>query len=134
MTEKLNLYRCKICGNLVEVVLEGEGVLVCCNEEMELLQPGTKDGAKEKHIPVIEILGTTKIIKIGSIPHPMEKEHYIQFIEAISNDKRYVKRKYLYENEEPEMIIKCLNNDDFFAREYCNIHGLYSNKKENENG
>ena len=134
MTEKLNLYRCKICGNLVEVVLEGEGVLVCCNEEMELLQPGTKDGAKEKHIPVIEILGTTKIIKIGSIPHPMEKEHYIQFIEAISNDKRYVKRKYLYENEEPEMIIKCLENDDFAAREYCNIHGLYSNKKENENG
>lgn len=129
MTEKLNLYKCDICGNIVEVVIEGEGVLVCCGEDMKLLTPMATDDAKEKHVPVVEIMGTTKVIKIGTIPHPMTKEHYIQFIEAISNDKRYIKRKYLFPDEEPEMIIKCLENDDFAAREYCNIHGLYTNKE-----
>ena len=129
MTEKLNLYKCDICGNIVEVVIEGEGVLVCCGEDMKLLTPAATDGAKEKHVPVVEIMGMTKVIKIGTIPHPMTKEHYIQFIEAISNDKRYIKRKYLFPDEEPEMIIKCLENDDFAAREYCNIHGLYTNKE-----
>lgn len=129
MTEKLNLYKCDICGNIVEVVIEGEGVLVCCGEDMKLLTPMATDGAKEKHVPVVEIMGMTKVIKIGTIPHPMTKEHYIQFIEAISNDKRYIKRKYLFPDEEPEMIIKCLENDDFAARGYCNIHGLYTNKE-----
>lgn len=132
MAEKLNLYRCEICGNIVEVVIDGAGTLVCCGEDMKLLEPGTNDnGALEKHVPVVEHMGSTHVIKVGSTPHPMEKEHYIQFIEVISNDRRYVKRKYLYPNEEPEMIIKCLEEDNFEARELCNIHGLFSNKEEN---
>lgn len=129
MAEKMNLYKCDICGNIVEVVIDGAGTLVCCGEDMKLLTPNTEDGAAEKHVPVVEHLNTSHVIKVGSMPHPMEKEHYIQFIEVISNDNRYVKRKYLYPNEEPEMIIKCLEQDDFEAREYCNVHGLYSNKE-----
>lgn len=130
MAEKLNLYKCDICGNIVEVVIDGAGSLVCCGEDMKLLASNTKDGAAEKHVPVIEHFGTSHVIKVGSVPHPMEPEHYIQFIEVISNDRRYVKRKYLNPKEEPEMVIKCMENDDFFAREYCNIHGLYSNTEE----
>ena len=133
MNEKMDLYKCNVCGNIVEIVIEGEGTLVCCGEDMVLLTPSSTDGAKEKHVPVIEHLGTSHVIKVGSIPHPMEKEHYIQFIEAISSDKRYVKRKYLNPDEEPEMVMKCLENADFEAREYCNIHKLYTNK-ENKNG
>lgn len=132
MAEKLSLYKCNICNNMVEVVIEGEGTLVCCGEDMKLLTSGTSDnGAVEKHVPVIEHLGTSHVIKVGSQPHPMEKEHYIEFIEAISKDKRYIKRKYLNPNEEPEMVIKCLEEDDFEAREHCNIHGLFSNREEN---
>lgn len=130
MTEKLSLYKCEACGNIVEVVIEGEGTLVCCGKDMKLLKAGEQDGAGEKHIPVIEHLGSSHIIKVGSVPHPMEKEHYIQFIEAISKDKRYIKRKYLNPHEEPEMVIKCLADDDFIAEEYCNIHGLFECKGE----
>ncbi len=129
MTKKLELYKCKTCGNMVEVVLEGDGSLVCCGEDMQHLEAGTSDGATEKHVPAVEIMGTTKVVKVGAIPHPMEKEHYIEFIEVISNDERYVKRKYLHPDEEPEMILKCMAEDDFIAREHCNIHGLYSNKE-----
>lgn len=129
MSEKMNLYKCEICGNIIEVVIDGAGTLVCCGEEMKLLVPGTTDGDKEKHVPVVEHLGTSHVVKIGSNPHPMTKEHYIQFVEVISDDNRYLKRKYLYPGEEPEMVIKCLERDDFEAREYCNIHGLYTNKE-----
>ncbi len=132
MTEKLSLYKCEVCGNIVEIVMEGKGVLVCCGEDMKLLKSKSTDGASEKHVPVVEHMGSSHVIKVGSMPHPMQKEHYIQFIEAISHDNRYVKRKYLHPDEEPEMVIKCLEEEDFEAREFCNIHQLYSNK-ENKN-
>jgi len=128
MTEILSLYKCNKCGNIVEIVLSGEGTLVCCGVDMEEIKPKSTDGALEKHVPYIEHLGSSHVVKIGEQPHPMEKEHYVQFIEAISKDKRYLKRKYLNAGEEAEMIIKCLENDDFKAREYCNIHGLYNNE------
>ncbi len=131
MAEKLNLYKCEICGNIVEVVIDGAGTLICCGEEMKLLKSRSTDGMPEKHVPFVEHMGTSHVIKVGSQPHPMTNEHFIQFIEAISDDRRYLKRKYLNPDEEPEMVIKCLEEDDFEAREYCNIHGLYSNK-ENE--
>ncbi len=131
MTEKLSLYKCEVCGNIVEIVIEGAGSLVCCGKDMVELKAGVTDGAKEKHVPVIEHLGTSHVIKVGTSLHPMEKEHYIQFIEAISKDKRYIKRKYLYSGEEPEMVIKCLNDGNFDALEYCNIHGLYKSEGEN---
>lgn len=128
MTEILQLYKCEICGNLVEVVVAGNGELVCCGQPMKLLEADTTDAALEKHVPVIEIEGENKTVRVGSIPHPMINEHYIMFIEAISDDKKFVKRKYLFPGEEPIMRFKTENND-FYAREFCNIHGLWSNKK-----
>ena len=134
MAEKLNLYRCDICGNIVEVVIDGAGVLVCCGEDMKLIKSSPYENMGEKHVPVIENMGTSHVIKVGSIPHPMIDEHYVQFIEIISKDGRYLKRKYLNPNEEPEMVIKCMNDGDFEAREYCNIHGLYTSKEGENNG
>lgn len=130
MAEKMNLYKCEICGNIVEVVIDGAGSLVCCGEDMKLLKSKTEDELMEKHVPVVEHMGSSHVIKVGAQPHPMTNEHYIQFIEAISSDGRYIKRKYLNPDEEPEMVIKCLEKDDFEAREYCNIHELYSNKEK----
>jgi len=129
MTENLQLYRCEICGNLVEVVLSGKGELVCCGQPMKLLEAGVVDAAAEKHVPVIEADGENKTVRVGSVPHPMINEHYIMFIEAISNDNKYLKRKYLSANEDPIMTFKT-QNDALYAREYCNLHGLWSTKND----
>lgn len=125
MTQKLELYKCEICGNVVEVVLCGEGELVCCNQPMNLLTPKTKDMGEEKHVPVLEEHDREKMVRVGQIPHPMTQEHYIQFIEVISKDKIWVKRKYLSPNEQPEMKFTCDCENKFDAVEFCNIHGLW---------
>ena len=127
MTEKLQLYKCNICGNIVEVIHEGYGSLVCCSLPMELLEEKTTDEQmQEKHVPIVTMEGDNKTIRVGTIPHPMEKEHYIMFIEAISPDKKYLKRKYLTPAEEPKMDLKqCCHYDEFTARELCNLHGLW---------
>ncbi len=127
MTNKLELYKCEVCGNLVEVVLASYGTLVCCSEDMKLLVPNTVDVAAEKHVPVIEINGEEKTIRVGQVPHPMEETHYIQFIEAISKDNTYVKRKYLLPGDEPSMQLRCDCKDGIKARELCNLHGLWAN-------
>jgi len=151
MTQRLEIYRCNICKNIVEILLEGEGALVCCGEEMELLKPGTTDGAEEKHVPVIDYECAPKDgagnsentgdrgvkIRVGEFPHPMTEEHYIQFIEAVSPDNKTVHREYLYPGEAPEISVNCRSNfakrAKLRAREYCNIHGLYISKDdENE--
>ena len=127
MTEQLELYKCNVCGNIVEIVNAGAGELVCCSVPMEKLEEHSNDDeAQEKHVPIVTVEGENKTIRIGSIPHPMEKEHYIVFIEAISPDKKYLKRKFLYPSEEPKMELKspCAYNE-FMARELCNIHGLW---------
>lgn len=126
MTKRLELYKCDICGNIVEVVVEGAGELVCCGQPMRLLQAGTNDDAStEKHVPVFSKTETNGMeIRVGAEPHPMIPEHYVMFIEVISADKNYVKRKYLHPDEKPELVIdKYINNS--LAREYCNIHGLW---------
>lgn len=128
MTKKLEMYKCEVCGNLIEVVLAGDGDLVCCNQPMILLKPNTVDAAKEKHVPFFEKKGEELDIRIGSEPHPMTNEHYIQFIEAISKDERYVKRKYLYPNEEPVLTLKCYDVGSIIAKENCNLHGLWEAK------
>ncbi len=143
MTQKLELYRCNICKNIVEVVLEGDGTLVCCGEKMELLKPGTTDGENmplgEKHVPVIDFECESAGVKIrvGEFPHPMIPEHYIQFIEAISKSKKTIHREYLYPGEAPQININCRSNlgkgDGLQAREYCNIHGLFATMEENNN-
>jgi len=133
MTKKLELYKCDICGNLVEVVLTGDGELVCCGQPMNLLEEQTmKDEMlNEKHVPVINIGDDNIEVRVGSVPHPMTEEHYIQFIEAYSKDKRYIKRKYLFPNEEPVLKLKC-DCKDTIARELCNIHGLWITKDWSE--
>lgn len=124
MTNVMEIYKCEMCGNIVEVIASGEGELVCCGAPMVLLEEKTEETLFEKHKPVIDTDGEFKKIRVGSIPHPMEDNHYIMFIEAISPDKKYLKRKYLHPHEAPELELKC-KCEELIAREYCNIHGFF---------
>lgn len=132
MTKILEFYKCNICGNFVEVVLPGEGELVCCSQPMEKMREQTEkeEMLSEKHVPVIKKTQEGVEVRIGSMPHPMEDNHYIMFIETNSEDKRYVKRKYLYPHEEPVLKLKCDCNEKIVARELCNIHGLWMSEKD----
>ena len=125
MTEKLDLYHCEVCGNLVQVLVSGEGELVCCGKPMHKLDAKTQEDAMtEKHVPVfIERDGGVEI-RVGEVLHPMIPEHYIMFIETISEDKNNVHLKFLHSGEEPKMFLKeALGNTK--ALEFCNIHGLW---------
>ncbi|MDP3026086.1 MAG: desulfoferrodoxin [Nanoarchaeota archaeon] len=117
MTKLNQIYKCEVCGNIVEVVHEAGGVLVCCGQPMKLLEENTFDASKEKHVPVIE----GKKVTIGSIPHPMEEAHYIEFIEAISKTGERC-RKFLKPGDKPEAEF-CFEVIE--ARELCNLHGLW---------
>jgi superoxide reductase len=120
---KINqIYRCLLCENIVEVIRGGKGILVCCGKEMELLEPKTQETGREKHLPVIEVTPEGILIKVGSIAHPMEEKHYIEWIELLADGKVY--RKQLKPGEKPEALF-CLKADKVEAREYCNIHGLW---------
>lgn len=133
MTEKLQLFKCNICGNIVEVINPGMGQLVCCSVPMCKLEEHFNDEEmQEKHVPVVVMEGENKIIRVGSIEHPMQKEHYIIFIEAISPDKQYLKRKYLTVDDEPKMDIQGCDYKKFTSRELCNLHGLWSNNYKEE--
>ncbi len=124
MAEKLKVYRCNICGNVVEVLHSGVGVLVCCGKPMDSLKEKTKgDEGKEKHVPVIERTGRTVKVKIGSIPHPMEEKHYIEWISITVNGKVY--RKFLNPGDKPEAEFE-VETGEVEAKAYCNIHGLWS--------
>jgi len=122
MTELNQVYKCNICGNIVEVVHASIGELVCCGQPMILQKENTVDAAKEKHVPVIETTDKGVKVKVGSVPHPMEKEHYIEWIEVIADEKAY--RKYLNPGDSPEAEF-CIKADKITAREYCNLHGLW---------
>lgn len=130
MTKKLEMYKCEICGNFVEVVLSGIGELVCCDMPMVLQKPNTTDATSEKHVPFFIKKDNELEIRVGEIDHPMTEEHYIQFIEVISADEKYVKRKYLYPFEEPSFCLKGYDVNKLTARELCNIHGLWEAKHE----
>ncbi len=126
--EKLEIYKCEICGNLVQVLLTGAGELVCCNQPMTLQNiQHDKSDLGEKHAPVVEAQDNKKIVQVNS--HPMLKEHYIQFIEVFDKNKNEVHLKYFEPETLPEFDISCLNND-IKAIEFCNIHGLWG---ENNN-
>ena len=125
MAEKLQIYKCEICGNIVEVLHGGTGELVCCGQPMKNLAAKTADVGKEKHVPVIEKIAGGIKVKVGSIPHPMEEKHYIEWIEVIADGKAY--RQFLKPGEAPEAIFK-IEAKTITAREYCNIHGLWEGK------
>jgi len=122
---KINeIYRCNTCGNMVEGVKEGESQIVCCGEDMELLEERKLELGPEKHVPVIEKDGDKILVKVGETPHPMEEEHYICFVELFVGDKIY--RKSLNPGDEPIAVFEvCSDIDDLKAREYCSIHGLW---------
>ncbi len=124
MTERMQVYKCNICGNIVEVLHSGKGQLVCCGEAMQLMTENTVDAAKEKHVPVVEKENGKVVVKVGSAPHPMEEKHYIEWVEIISGDKIY--RRFLSPGEEPEVVFTGLEDaGEVSAREYCNLHGLW---------
>ncbi len=125
MAKLRKIYRCNVCGNIVDVLHSGQGDLVCCGEEMELLEENTVDAAKEKHVPVLEETENGYIVKVGSIPHPMEEKHYIEWVELIADGVSY--RKFLKPGDKPEAEF-CVKAKEVSAREYCNIHGLWSSK------
>jgi len=122
MTELKQIYRCNVCGNIVEMLHASDGELVCCEEPMELLKEKTEDVGREKHVPIVEKTETGIMVKVNSVPHPMEKEHYIEWIEIIADEKVY--RKFLKPGDKPEAEF-CIEAEKVEAREYCNIHGLW---------
>lgn len=128
MTELNEIYRCNICDNMVEIVNASVGELVCCNQPMELLKERKTDIGPEKHVPIIEKIEDGVIIKIGEINHPMEENHHIVLIEAITSNKVY--RKILKTNDEPiaKFNISESELNDIKIREYCNVHGLWPKK------
>ena len=122
MAEKLEVYKCDVCGNIVEVLHGGGGELVCCGQPMNLLKENTVDAAKEKHVPVIEKLAEGVKVKVGEVPHPMEAKHYIEWIEIIVDGKAH--RQFLNPGEAPEAVFQ-IKAQKVTAREYCNLHGLW---------
>ncbi len=122
MAERLQIYKCEICGNIVEVIHAGKGELVCCGKPMKLYVENTFDAAIEKHVPVVEKTGDGFKVKVGSAAHPMEEDHYIEWIEVIADGISY--RKFLSPGSQPEAEF-CIDADSITAREYCNLHGLW---------
>lgn len=122
MTQRDQVYKCEKCGNLVNVVHGAGGKLVCCGEEMKLLEPNTVDAAREKHVPVIEKTGNRVKVSVGSVPHPMEAEHYIETISILTDKKLY--RAYMSPGDKPEAVFE-VDGDIQCARAYCNLHGLW---------
>jgi superoxide reductase len=122
MAKRLEIYKCEVCGNIVEVLHEGEGELVCCEQPMKLMVENTVDAAKEKHVPVIEKVDGGIKVKVGSVPHPMEEKHYIEWIELIADGKAY--RQFLSPGQAPEAVF-AIAASAVTAREYCNLHGLW---------
>lgn len=125
---KLNdLYKCSICGNVVEIAHIGGGELVCCSKPMQLMTANTQEASTEKHIPVIEKTANGYLVKVGSAEHPMEEKHYIEFIEVFSQDGK-IGRKYLKPGDKPQAVFLSTGVEIVKARVYCNIHGLWESK------
>jgi len=122
MTGKLQIYKCEICGNIVEVLHEGAGELVCCGQPMKRLVENTVDAAKEKHVPAIEKTASGVKVRVGSVAHPMEEKHYIEWIEIIADGKAY--RQFLKPGDAPEAVFE-IKAQKIEAREHCNLHGLW---------
>ncbi|MDD5223599.1 MAG: desulfoferrodoxin [bacterium] len=122
MTMKLQIYKCEVCGNIVEVIHEGKGQLVCCNQPMKQIVENTVDAAKEKHVPVVEKTAAGVKVKVGSVAHPMEEKHYIEWVQIIAGGKSF--RQFLKPGEAPEATFEVRANIET-VREYCNLHGLW---------
>jgi len=124
MTQLKQVYKCAVCGNIVEVLHTGAGELVCCGQPMDLQKSKTEDEGQEKHVPVIEKTDKGVKVKVGSVPHPMEDNHYIEWIELVCGDN--IRRKVLKPGDKPEVTFcVCEVKEKMLARIYCNLHGLW---------
>jgi len=122
MTKSMQMYECEVCGNIIEVVRDGVGQLICCGEPMQLLEAHTSDQGYEKHVPVIERTADGVKVKVGSNPHPMLEDHHIEWIEVIYDG--FSQRKFLKPGNAPEAEF-CVPKGDVQVREHCNLHGLW---------
>ena len=122
MTKKLEIYKCELCGNMVEVVHDGFGELVCCGQSLKQYKENTTDAATEKHVPIIEKAENGFKVIVGSVLHPSEEKHYMEWIEVIADGKAY--REFLKPGDKPEATF-CINAAEITARAYCNLHGLW---------
>jgi superoxide reductase len=122
MAAKLEVYKCTLCGNIVMVMHGGDGELVCCGQPMKKMAENTSDGAKEKHVPVVEKIQGGYKVKVGSVAHPMEEKHYIEWIELLADGNSY--RAFLAPGQEPKAFFP-VKAEKVQAREYCNLHGLW---------
>lgn len=123
MSNRLDVYKCESCGNIVEVLRAGGGELTCCGKLMKLFKENTVDASKEKHTPVIEKLANGYKVTVGSIPHPMEEKHFIEWIELLAGDAAY--RQFLKPGQPPVALFEGVTAPAVSAREYCNLHGLW---------
>ncbi len=122
MAERMEIYKCEACGNIVEVLHGGKGELVCCGQPMKLFKENTVDAAKEKHVPVVEKTADGVTVKVGEVAHPMEEKHHIEWIEIIADGSVY--RQFLKPGDVPEATFN-VTADQITAREYCTLHGLW---------
>ena len=122
MTKRLEIYRCELCGNIVEVLHAGKGELVCCHQPMRLIVENTVEASKEKHVPVIEKTPQAVKVNVGSVAHPMEEKHYIEWIELLADDKTYL--QFLKPGDTPEAVFR-VEAAQLSVRAYCNLHGLW---------
>jgi superoxide reductase len=125
MISQLQVYKCSVCGNMVEVIRVGGGDMICCGKPMENLVAKVADQGKEKHVPVVEKANGGIRVKIGSIPHPMEEKHYIEWVEVVTDGKAY--RQFLKPGQAPEAVFN-VDASSATIREHCNIHGLWEVK------
>lgn len=123
MAARFDVYECEVCGQIVEVLREGKGTLVCCDQPMKLLEANTVDAAVEKHVPVVEKAEGGIKVKVGSVPHPMVPEHWIEWVQVIKDGSSY--RRFLNPGDEPEAFFEIEPAGDLIAREHCNLHGLW---------
>lgn len=127
MTKLKQIYRCSVCGNIVEVTHEGAGELVCCGQPMVLQDEKSADEGMEKHVPVIDIQDDVVEVMVGEIPHPMEDAHFIEWIELDIDGVLF--KKYLKPGDEPKAVFaKPKEYTNISAREYCSVHGLWKSK------
>jgi len=118
------VWKCNLCGNIVEVVHKGGGTLVCCGKEMVQLVENTVEASKEKHVPVVEQSGDKVVVKVGSVAHPMDADHYIEFVELLTDKGLLI--QFLNPGDKPEAVFNGVSGS-VVARAYCNKHGLWKN-------
>ena len=125
MSKQFEVYTCEKCQAMVEVLQGGGGTLTCCGGPMSLLREGVTDASKEKHVPAVEKTEKGIRVKVGTVPHPMEEKHWVQWVELVG--ETFSSTHFLKPGDAPEVefTCDCVNKGKLAVREYCNLHGLW---------